>query len=565
MTAASAEEAPEREWERGPPTLDSKPAHRHGDARRSWSEPFLQYAYVIVDDPAYAGLPCTTDDQGKVDWTIPSNRSPGGKNWDGNDRRRKWWAERAADLGIPSERKWISRVAKTIHPWGWKPCQPCGRWMRITYSYPRAKTVERLNAHLRPADQLEFTEFLDVYEVVDHLCQALDVERAAAALVHVFTGLRLAPGGDADQIKEAIGSQFVAAESRKLSPGAMCNPPDRLDGFHTYNLCCRTKEDEGRTRENLKTYGVDRRAFEHWSDGDWNAANLLMTSVGFGPCPAPHCGAEVQLTADHSGPISLGFSHTPHFVAVCGPCNSAKGNRMSAADVDRLRELEAQGVTVVSWQAAEIWSRLKSRVDSDDGPLRLSKLMNVNQHQFMRLLLRARSVAPDALLQFLSPQFAEQRVEFIGLDPQTLRYDDIRRTPRQSTYALSKAVRLVRIAFESLEEYSRKENRNVQTIPPDLLKAADTQVDAAILRAQQDPSAWRAPLVDALGRDAAGCERRLRELLGPGSYAPQHDFAYLRDAFAAYMSATGKVLADRFDDRRAIKLWADELAAADEV
>src|SRR3989344_5621096 len=28
-----------------------------------------------------------------------------------------------------------------------------------------------------------------------------------------------------------------------MSPGAMSNAPDRLDGYHTYNLCCRAKQD----------------------------------------------------------------------------------------------------------------------------------------------------------------------------------------------------------------------------------------------------------------------------------------------------------------------------------
>ena len=47
----------------------------------------------------------------------------------------------------------------------------------------------------------------------------------------------------------------------------MGNPPDRLDGFHSYNRCCRGTSDKGRFKENLKRYGDDRRAYENWSDG----------------------------------------------------------------------------------------------------------------------------------------------------------------------------------------------------------------------------------------------------------------------------------------------------------
>ena len=32
----------------------------------------------------------------------------------------------------------------------------------------------------------------------------------------------------------------------------MGNPPDRLDGFHSYNNCCRPTADKGRSDENMK-------------------------------------------------------------------------------------------------------------------------------------------------------------------------------------------------------------------------------------------------------------------------------------------------------------------------
>src|SRR3989344_1701512 len=48
-----------------------------------------------------------------------------------------------------------------------------------------------------------------------------------------------------------------------LSAGAMSNAPDRLDGYHTYNLCCRSKQDTGRHKSNLARYGEDRRAYEN--------------------------------------------------------------------------------------------------------------------------------------------------------------------------------------------------------------------------------------------------------------------------------------------------------------
>lgn len=518
----------------------------------------MAYAYALIERDPYATMPCTTDEAGKVDWTIPSNRKPGSKNWDGNARRRSWWEMQARSLGIPLSEKWISRAAKLLHPWGWKPCQTCGRWMRLSYAYPRAPTVARLNSHLEPEDQLAWSDFLDLYEIAEHVENVLGLPGARAALGEVFpeAATVLQRAATLADMWDALERLVVRPESRMLSPGAMSNAPDRLDGFHTYNLCCRSKEDRGRSLDNLKTYGVDRRAFEHWSEGDWEAANLLMSRTAVARCT--RCGERRRLTADHVGPISLGFRHTAHFDAVCAPCNSAKNNRMSKRDIDRLLELESMGEPVVSWQALPLWDRAKGRVRDDAGALRLSKLMNVNQHEFLRLLVKVRAQgASDALVQFLSPAYAEQKVTFEGLDRETLEYDKIVRRPRQRTYALQKAARLVRIAFEALDEYAQKQNRNVSIVPPELLTGERADVERAIGEAVASPSEWREALNLALDPavSASVRENRISEILGPGSYLPDRDFSDLRKALGKYMNRVGELLAERLDDNHAIKEW----------
>jgi len=89
-------------------------------------------------------------------------------------------------------------------------------------------------------------------------------------------GNGLQNAGDAEAVKQIFRTIIVPRKPRGLlSPGAMSNAPDRLDGFHTYNLCCRPTQDTGRAVDNLKSYGDDRRAFEQWCEGDWAAANLL--------------------------------------------------------------------------------------------------------------------------------------------------------------------------------------------------------------------------------------------------------------------------------------------------
>lgn len=544
---------------RRPPRLPRRDIpHRHGDSRRRWSDAFLQYAYAVVDEPAYRGLPATRDEQGKLDWTIPSYRTPGSKNWDGHARRLAWWQTKAAELRVPTDTKsWISRVAKLIHPWGWKPCQPCGRWLRLAYVYPTVKTVSKLNESLPAADQLNPLDFLDIYEVAEHLTHALGHDGALRALALAFPELASCTPSTLDDLHQEIEERVVRLEPRnRLSPGAMSNAPDRLDGFHTYNLCCRSRQDKGRSFANLRTYAVDRRAFEHWSEGDWQAANQLMSCTTTAACS--RCGAVSALTADHVGPISLGFQHFPYFEAVCLPCNTAKNNRMSLHDVETLCRLELDGINVVSWHAAALWHAAKGRVSDDAAALRLSKLLKVNQHEFFRLLSRAHAARiPDALLQFLSPHYAETRVQFVGLDRSTLRYERIVRRPRQATYSRSLAARVIRIAFDALAAYSEKRHRNVPVVPQSLLGTHHDRVDRAIRFAQRDASPWREPLLAALDPTRPDSEReyRIQELIGPGFYVPTHDFSYLSAAFEDYMSAVASVLVQRLDDDRAIKSW----------
>ena len=58
--------------------------------------------------------------------------------------------------------------------------------------------------------------------------------------------------------KEIIIKYISEEKKSMLSPGVMSNAPDRLDGYHSYNACCRPC-DSGRSKKNLSTYGQDRR------------------------------------------------------------------------------------------------------------------------------------------------------------------------------------------------------------------------------------------------------------------------------------------------------------------
>lgn len=453
----------------------------YGGRGRDWHPKFIEYMNVIVNNENYAGMPCVFRSDGQTyDWTIPSFRAQGSHNWDGNERRRQWWRRKAEELRIEQTGKWISRVAKGIHP-GQKPCQVCGREMLVAYAYPQARIIDRINEGLPAQDQLHYHDLLTIWEVIDHVRHALKDDSATVRLlIHAMPKLRELANQDTTiaDIRYLVTNNLVPNEYSGFSPGAMANPPDRLDGFHTYNLCCRAKQDAGRSKENLRTYTVERRAFEQWAEGDWGLANRLMSTIGekIGFCV--HRGATCTsqeptvLTADHIGPISLGFKHAAAFALLCRSCNSAKNNRLSLQDVAWLAQMERDGHwSAASWHARPLWRHLRDEITSNEDALLLSKCLRTNQHLYLTALSTLSDAgAAGALVSLLNLQPAQSRVEvhqsalsqLDGVRVVQLTLNDYAREPRQQSYAESLMGRLIRIAFEALEAYGQKTKRNVR-------------------------------------------------------------------------------------------------------
>jgi Alw26I/Eco31I/Esp3I family type II restriction endonuclease len=168
----------------------------------------------------------------------------------------------------------------------------------------------------------------------------------------------------------------------KLSPGVMANPPDRLDGFHSYNsFCCRKKNDKGRSDENMKSYTRDRRSYEMFSDGDNLLANIVMGKLNTVKTECYVCNKTAIMTADHIGPISLGFVHDPiNFQSCCSACNSSKNNRLTKDDVNTLRTKE-EVHAIVSWWAKECWDTNKEK-DAKS----VKTAMDNNAKKFLKIL-----------------------------------------------------------------------------------------------------------------------------------------------------------------------------------
>ena len=442
------------------------------------NDAFLEYEEEIVADPAYKGMPDLRHSDGSIQWETPSNRGSGEFQFS-HDKRYQWWVKKAAEIGVSTdEDKWISRVAKIIHPTKLHPCKVCGRIMDIRYCYLSSNFIKRVRKLSFYDGAIELDE---TTHILDFISSFVDLygSKAYQALPTLLSCAQMKSFPDMGENLEMwltwIEEEYISKEPSMLSPGAMANPPDRLDGFHTYNRCCRHKADTGRSKENLASYSTDRRAFENWSDGNWITANKLMGYINSNAAmKRESCANDGNghkhprpCSADHIGPISLGFCHRPEFQLLCTPCNSAKNNRMYFSDVQHLISAEASGITVTTWYADPIWQSCKNKVSDRETALRLSRIMRDNRNIAMMLLHFFMEHKEYAfLLSLLNLPYADYQYEII---PGSISIKNQIVTAvfekSQSTlkYVNIQKARKVRVAFSSLEEYAGKENRNGYT------------------------------------------------------------------------------------------------------
>ena len=436
---------------------------KYGSKGQTWHPEFVAYMKAIVTHPVYEGMPDAIKNDGKIQWEAPSNRSSGIYQFTHN-KRRDWWKKKAESIGIDTSKdQWISKTAKTIHPTGEKPCKRCGAVMQIAYVYPRANLIKRFKKQV--GDEFEISS-LDPINIVLQNTYDIYGEKVFEIIDALLStkDLKVPNFDDFDDLMYWIVDEYIPKESSVLSPGAMSNAPDRFDGFHSFNRCCRGNADTGRHTANMQSYTTDRRVFEFWSEGDWIAADRLMglvkSKLRNEPCADGGSGSP---SADHIGPISLGFCHQPEFKLLSKSANSAKNNRMTLWDVHYLLDSESRGIKIVSWYAKPLWDKRKSYIDNDEKALRLSKMLRDDQRNAMRLLCKLFDAEKYAFLVYLLElEYADRKVEFENLrsvDFLTV-YDHIIETPRTTKYSSEQKSRRIRVGFDALRTYKEKENRH---------------------------------------------------------------------------------------------------------
>lgn len=416
---------------------------------KQWHPQFLEYMEKIVDHPNYKGLAIKKKPDGSYAWIATAKSKIG-------QQRIHWCANKATELGFTVNNKiypgMYADVMLAIHPTKRKVCQICGREMSLYYHYPNANFLKSLNK----AFHCNFSECDHIGNIWDELLNR-GIQKIDLATFLIKKGnLDLnAQTANKDEIIDALEYACRKGDKKCLGPGAMSNFPDRFDGFHTYNRCCRAAQDKGRSKENLKSYTKDRRAYEYWSDGNIHAANQFMGSSFFD-----------GTSADHIGPISLGFVHDPHYLQpMPSGDNSSKRDRLQIVDIESIIETENRtGIYPMSWQSKLIWNFIRANytTNPEKVPTVYRDALKQNMANFMFILLIILENCPNKGEDFLVSAFLEPNYDYFKYSYTFNKKGEIiDKTDRHYTDRNQyETNRYRRIAIEAVYDYSEKDNRH---------------------------------------------------------------------------------------------------------
>lgn len=416
---------------------------------KQWHPRFLKYMKKIATHKNYEGLAIKKKSDGSYAWIATAKSEIG-------QQRINWCVTKGQELKFIIEHEtypgMYADVMLEIHPTKWKVCQICGKEMSLYYHYPNANFLKSLNKQFSS----EYTDCEHISDIWDDLINNGVLETAIASFLITKGSLNLnASTATKEEIIDALEYACRKGNKKCLGPGAMSNFPDRYDGFHTYNRCCRAIQDKGRSKENLKSYTKDRRAYEYWSDGNIHSANQFMGSSFFD-----------GTSADHIGPISLGFVHDSRYLQpMPSGDNSSKRDRLQIVDIETIIETEKRtGIYPISWQSKLIWEFIKSNYSKhpDKVPTFYRDALKQNMANFMYILRTILEKCPNNGEDFLVNAFLAPNYKYFNY---SYKFNDkgeiVSQEPRHYTDRNQyETDRYKRIAIESVYNYSDKDNRN---------------------------------------------------------------------------------------------------------
>jgi len=407
---------------------------------------FIEYMETIVKHPNYKGLEIHRKADNNLKW-VATKKTETGKN------RIKWAVQKAKKLGLENSSKIYADTMLSLHPTKKKVCQCCGEVMSLYYLHPTQSIIRILEKEINYV----FNKYDNIFDIIT---KHKDKEENILSILKEKCNLNSIK--DDNDINSVIWKieELCRNEGKKIfSPGAMSNFPDRYDGFHSYNLCCRKYKDKGRNPENMATYTKDRRAYEYWADGNIVAANALMGDKKIFKIDS----------ADHIGPVSLGFIHDPYNIEpLSRSANSSKRDKLTKDSLNKLISIEKNINTYpVSFFAKEIWDFIKYDFQKENSLLDIDsyrQILKENMANFMdslwNIIETDKKVEVEEFFEvnYFKPKY-EKYFKFKYIFDKNGKILNIEK--RNITDAtLKEYERFVRISYNAVNDYKLKSNTN---------------------------------------------------------------------------------------------------------
>lgn len=177
------------------------------------------------------------------------------------------------------------------------------------------------------------------------------------------------------------------------------------------------------------------------------------------------------ISADHIGPISLGFVHDPRYLQpMKGGENSAKRDRLQVADIEKIIETEQRtGIYPMSWYSRKIWEYIKRHYAANPSKVggAYRDALKQNMANYMYILWYILEHCPENGEAFLVSAFLQPNFKYFDYAYAfNSQGEIISKVPRHYTArSQNEAERYCRIAIDAVYDYMDKDNRNTM---PDL-------------------------------------------------------------------------------------------------
>ena len=237
---------------------------------------------------------------------------------------------------------------------------------------------------------------------------------------------------------------------------------------------------------------------------------------------------------------------------------------MYYSDIRHLIEVEKQGETVATWYANPIWQKCKGKVTDKESALRLSRVMRDNRNIAMMLLADFIDRGEYLFLfTLLNLEYADYEYDIVPgstkINNQILTVDFSRKTSTLRYVNIQKT-RKIRVAFSSLSEYAKKENRNGYTYANSQIEALKRKAFSILSGIGNNMKNQNAALIAALS-DETRVDSELEAFLSSVDYKTlklTQEFVEVKKILIQIMDLVSAKLSSNWDSPRYSREPVDE-------